>query len=166
MERVFMTEKPDKLQPALFGGLTIAIISSVPGLSFLNCFCCAGVMLGGYLSVYFYNKRLAEFESLQLETSDGVILGLLSGAFGAIFGMILSSIIGTNMQQQMQRLMEHSEDLPPELEDALIQLSNYQDGFVLIIINFVMSLLLYSIFAIIGALIGISLMNKQRKVLQ
>lgn len=157
-----MNGKPDKLQPALFGGLTIAIISTVPGLSFLNCFCCAGVMLGGYVAVYFYNKKLSEVESLKLESGDAVVLGLMSGAFGAIIGTLFSSLIGMNMQQQLQKMMDYSDQLPPEMEDALIQLSQYQEGFALVIFSFFLSLIIYSIFAIIGALIGVSILNKKR----
>lgn len=157
-----MTEKPDKLQPALFGGLTIAIISSVPGLSLINCFCCAGIMLGGYLAVYFYNKKLADYQDAELQSSDGLVLGLMSGAFGAIIGTIFSSLIGTNVQQQLNKLMEYSEELPPEVEDALMQLSQYQEGSMLLIMGFIISLVLYCLFATIGAMIGVSLMNRKK----
>ncbi|NOZ61822.1 MAG: hypothetical protein GXO74_09080 [Calditrichaeota bacterium] len=159
-----MNEKPDKMQPALFGGLTIALISSVPLISFVNCFCCAGVMFGGFVAVHFYNKKLVELETVKLESSDGVTLGLMSGAFGAIIGTIFSSLIGTNVQQQLQKMMDYSQELPPELEDALIRLSQYQEGFTLIILSFLLSLVIYSIFAIIGALIAVSLTNKRRIV--
>jgi len=104
-----MNKKPDKMQPALFGGLTIALISTVPILSFINCFCCAGVMLGGYVAVYFYNKKLVEMGTAKLDSNDGIILGLMSGAFGAIIGTIFSSLICTNIQQQLQKMMDYSE---------------------------------------------------------
>ncbi len=159
-----MQEKPDKIRPALFGGITIAIISTVPGLNFVNCFCCAGVIFGGFLAVYFYNKNLQQMENVQLTYNDGMVIGLMAGAFGAIIGSILSSVIGTNLQQQINKMMQYSEEFPPELEDALYKLSEEQSTMSLIIIGLIMSLIIYCIFALLGGIIGVSIFNKKKAV--
>jgi hypothetical protein len=157
-----MHEKPDKIRPALFGGLTIAIISSVPILNFVNCFCCAGVILGGLLSVYFYNKSLTSLGDITLSYGDGIILGLMSGAFGAIVGTIFSSFIGTNLQQQIRKLMEYSSDLPPEFNDALDMLNQYQEGFALIVLGLLISLIINCLFGMLGGILGVSLFAKKK----
>jgi len=156
-----MQEKPDKLRPALFGGLTIVILSNVPFLNFVNCFCCAGVMAGGFLSVYFYNKNLIEAEGISLTYNDAVHLGLMSAAFGAVIGTIVATIIGTNLQQQIDKMLEYSGEFPPEIQDALLRLSEDQSGFFLITLGLLISLLIYSIFAVIGAIIGVSILTKK-----
>ena len=157
-----MQEKPDKIRPALFGGLTIAIISTVPVLSLVNCFCCAGVILGGLLSVYFYNKSLAELAEVELTYSDGITLGLMSGGFGAIIGTIFSSIIGTNIQQTINKMMEYSSELPPEFAEALDMLGQHQEGFALIVLGLMMSLIIDCIFGMLGGILAVTLFTKKK----
>ncbi len=158
-----MPEKPDKLRPALFGGLTIAIVSTIPVLNFINCFCCAGVILGGLLSVYFYNKsQIGLGDASSLNDGDGIILGLMSGAFGAIIGTIFSSIIGTNLQQQLEKIMEYSSELPPEVNDALDMLSQHQEGIALIVLGLFISLIIDCLFGILGGILGVSLLAKKK----
>ena len=157
-----MQEKPDKIRPALFGGLTIAIISTVPVLSFVNCFCCAGVILGGFLSVYFYNKSVLELKEIELTHSDGIILGLMAGGFGAIIGTIFSSLIGTNLQQQIEKMMQFSDEFPPEFLDALDMLSQHQEGFGLIALGLMMSLIIDCIFGMLGGILGVTLFSRKK----
>ena len=157
-----MKEKPDKIKPALFGGLTIAIISTVPVINFINCFCCAGVILGGLLSVHFYNKNLAELPDIELTYADGIILGLMSGAFGAVIGTLFSSVIGTNIQQSIQKMMEYSSDMPQEFEEALDMLGQYQEGFGLVALGLMMSLIIDCIFGMLGGILGVSLLTKKK----
>ncbi|MBC8184759.1 hypothetical protein H8E88_27005 [candidate division KSB1 bacterium] len=157
-----MQEKPDKIKPALFGGLTIAIISTVPVINFINCFCCAGVILGGLLSVHFYNKSLAELADIELTYADGITLGLMSGAIGAVIGTLFSSVIGTNIQQSIQKMMEYSSDLPPEFEEALDMLGQHQEGFALIALGLMMSLIINCIFGMLGGILGVSLFTRKK----
>ena len=157
-----MQEKPDKIRPALFGGITIAIISTVPVINFINCFCCAGVILGGFLSVYFYNKSRVELEEIPLTHSDGILLGLMAGGFGAVIGTVFSSFIGTNLQQQIQKMMEMSDQLPPEFMEALDMLGEHQEGFALIALGLMMSLIIDCIFGMLGGILGVTLLNKKK----
>ena len=55
-----MPPKPDKLMPALYGGIVIGILSGVPGLNLINCLCCAGIMLGGIVSVYLWDPEYGD----------------------------------------------------------------------------------------------------------
>jgi hypothetical protein len=53
-----MPTQPSKFMPALYGGIIMAVISAVPVVNLVNCFCCAGIMLGGFLAVFFFKKEL------------------------------------------------------------------------------------------------------------
>ncbi len=86
-----MPEKPSKLMPALYGGIIIGVISGVPFLSFVNCLCCAGVIFGGVMAVFFYKKDLTP-EMPPLTNNDALTVGALAGLFGALFGNILAAI--------------------------------------------------------------------------
>ena len=66
-----MKEKPGMLMPALYGGIIMAVISTVPGLSLINCLCCAGVLLGGFMAVFFYKKELMP-DMPPMTSSDGI----------------------------------------------------------------------------------------------
>jgi hypothetical protein len=87
-----MPEKPSKLMPALYGGIIMGAISGIPFLNLVNCLCCAGVILGGFMAVFFYSKDLKPADP-PLTNSDGLQLGALAGVFGAIVGVALTVII-------------------------------------------------------------------------
>ncbi len=77
--------------PALYGGIVMGLISGIPFVNLINCFCCAGILLGGYLSVFFYKKDLPE--SVQLTNKDSLQLGALAGVFGAVISIVLSVLL-------------------------------------------------------------------------
>jgi len=63
----------------------MGLISGIPFLNFVNCCCCAGVLFGGFMAVFFYSKEL-KAGMAPLESSDGCswapwleCLALLSG---------------------------------------------------------------------------------------
>lgn len=154
-----MEERPDKLGPALIGGVVIGIISAVPVINLINCFCCAGVILGGMIAVRQYQQRLG---AMEISSSEGVTLGLMAGASGALFSTILTSMITGGVKHQIDQILEHSSKLPPEIEDALIQVQNLGGEMFFIIVGLVFSLIIYSIFGIIGGLIAVSILKRRQ----
>lgn len=154
-----MNERPDKLKPALMAGAVIGLISSIPVISLVNCFCCAGVILGGVLAVNLYRKELPGSE---LTATDGVMLGWMAGASGALFGTVLTSMITGGVKHQISKILEYSAELPPELEQALLRLQQMGSDMLFTILMLVVSLIIYSIFGIMGGLIGVSMQKKKR----
>lgn len=154
-----MEEKPDKLRPALIGGALIGMISAIPIINWINCFCCAGVIIGGILAVHLYNKNLKGFE---LTSSDGITLGLMAGASGALISTIITSMITGGVKRQIDRILEYSSEMPPEIEDALIRIQDMGGEMFFVIVGLVFSLIIYSIFGIIGGLIAVSIFKKKQ----
>jgi len=154
-----MEERPDKLQPALIGGALIGIISAIPVLSLINCFCCAGVIIGGILAVHLYNKNLG---GLELTSSDGVTLGLMAGASGAMISTILTAMITGGVKRQIEKILEYSSEMPPEIEDALIRIQEMGGDLFFSIIGLVLSLIIFSIFGVIGGLIAVSIFKRRQ----
>lgn len=154
-----MEERPDKLQPALIGGALIGIISAIPVLSLINCFCCAGVIIGGILAVHLYNKNL---DGLELTSSDGVTLGLMAGASGAMISTILTAMITGGVKRQIEKILEYSSEMPPEIEDALIRIQEMGGDLFFSIIGLVLSLIIFSIFGVIGGLIAVSIFKRRQ----
>lgn len=154
-----MSEHPDRLKPALIAGAFIGLISSIPVISLINCFCCAGVILGGVLAVNLYRKDL---QDSVLTSTDGVLLGWMAGASGALFSTVLTSMLTGGVKHQISKILEYSAEMPPELEEALLRLQQMGSDLFFTILMLVVSLIIYSIFGIIGGLIGVSVQKKKR----
>jgi hypothetical protein len=154
-----MEERPDKLRPALIGGALIGIISAIPVLSLVNCFCCAGVIIGGILAVHLYHKNLG---GLELTSSDGATLGLMAGASGALISTVLAAMMSGGVKHQIDKILEYSSEMPPEVEDALIRIQEMGGDLFFTIAGLVFSLIIFSIFGIIGGLIAVSILKKKQ----
>ena len=163
-----MPEKPNKLRVALISGAVIGAVSGIPGVSLINCCCCAGVWLGGMLAMYLYKQQFTE--GMQpLESSDALMLGLMSGVVGAFVSTILSVLIlvvlgpveaeflRSLLEKALERLAEEGSvpaDRVEQFRDQLEQ--SIQDSARIsgILGNLFITLIVYPIFSILGALLG------------
>jgi len=159
-----MPNRPGIVLPALYGGIIMGVISAVPGLSLLNCFCCAGIMLGGFLAVFFYKKDLTGGMPL-LTSSDGLKLGALAGVFGAIVTVILSKLVtmmlGGADERMVKDLIESmglADQLPPGTMEQIEQGMGAGLGFFQIVITFIID----PLFGLIGGLIGYSVFKEKQ----
>jgi len=154
-----MEERPDKLRPALIGGVFIGVISAIPVINIINCFCCAGVIAGGILAVHLYKKNLGPVE---MQYSDGVIIGLMAGASGALISTIIESAIGQSAGEVVNKLLDAYPEIPPEVEDILLQIQSTQGDLFFIIIGLIFALIIYSIFGVLGGVIAVSIFKKNK----
>src|SRR5918996_1366209 len=102
-----------KLQPALYGGLFIGVLSALPFVNIANC-CCLWVIGGGVLATYLMQQNFP----YPITAADGALVGLLAGVFGGIIGAVLSIPIDLMMgpvQQRMTERMLANPDLPAEM---------------------------------------------------
>jgi hypothetical protein len=153
-----MPEKPSKVLPALYGGLIMGAISGLPVISIVNCFCCAGILLGGFLSVMFYKNELTPTMS-PLTSSDCLQLGALAGVFGAITGTILHVITLLAMGDITSGIMLNifrNLNLPPEALDQIEErmAASGELAGLSTVISFGTSLLIDPLFGLLGGLIG------------
>jgi hypothetical protein len=158
-----MPEKPSKLMPALYGGIIMGAISGIPFVNLVNCLCCAGVMLGGFMAVFFYQKDLKPGDPT-LTNSDGLQLGALAGVFGAIVGVLLTIIlhfaIGVAAGEAMGKVIMSVYDkmgildkMPPE---AVEQMQQSMKDQALSPLTIIPAFIIDPLFGLIGGLIGYS----------
>lgn len=158
-----MPEKPSKLMPALYGGVIMGVISGIPFLNLVNCLCCAGVLLGGFMAVFFYQKDLTP-GSAPLTNSDGLQLGALAGVFGALVGLVLTVVfhfaLGAAAGEATGKIIMSMYDklgildkIPPEAVEQMQQSIREQALSPLTIIP---SFIIDPLFGLIGGLIGYS----------
>jgi len=156
-----MPEKPSKLMPALYGGIIIGLISGIPFLSLVNCLCCAGVVFGGVMAVFFYKKDLTP-QMPPLTNSDALAVGALAGLFGALFSNILAAVffytIGNIAGEATYKAVVGLYDsmgildkMPPE---ALEQMEQGMMEGGLSPVSVVTSFIIDPLFGLIGGLIG------------
>lgn len=165
-----MYEKPDKFIPALYGGLIIGFISSVPFLNLINCFCCAGIMLGGFLAIFFYKENFTP-DTPPFTAGDCMTVGVFAGLIGAvvavfleaIFHLIFGNVFGKFVLEQIQRM---DIQLPEESLDAIQKALEGGLTFSSIFISLIMGAILNSIFGMLGGLIGYNVYKPKPTVMQ
>src|SRR5687768_9838442 len=102
---------PSRLQPALFGGLFIGVLSALPFISALNACCCLWVIAGGVLTTYL----LQEGSPVPVTAGPAAVSGLIAGAIGAVIGFALGALIGLMLGGGADSLNQIPQaDLPPE----------------------------------------------------
>lgn len=144
--------------PSLYGGLLIATVWSVPGLNLLNCLCCAGVLLGGFLSVLLYQKDIGP-DMDQLTRDDCTNLGIYTGIIASVAAMIIQFVIqlvfGNIAIDMMMKLAERMKvDFPPELYQLIEQAKQQGPNIFGSIISMFITVIPNTLFAFLGALIG------------
>ena len=146
------------MQPALIGGVALGVASQIPLLNLLNCACCILVIGGGLLAAFLFFRE--EPPQAQTPYGDGAILGLLTGVIGAIVGTIVSipvqlalGAMGMGHMKQIEEALRNA-DLPPAATGLLSGLMGGGLSIASIIIGFFFSLVIDSLFAMIGGLIG------------
>jgi hypothetical protein len=155
---------PAKLQPALFGGVAIGVLSALPVVNVVNFCCCAWVVFGGALAVYLLQQN----HPAPISTGDGAVVGLMAGAIGAVVGTILSIPIALAMgpfqADILERVMQETRDLPPEVQSIFEQMRGSMTTGAALGIGFIFSLFFslcfYSIFGLFGGLLGSVMFRK------
>src|SRR5215216_26658 len=135
--------QPPKLQPALFGGLFIGVLSALPFVSAGNCFCCLWVIAGGLLATYLMQQN----HPYPIAAADGALVGLLAGLIGGVLGTLLSipvdMMMGPIQRQFMERILASNPDFPQEARSII---ENMNVGAAAIAFKLVLSVIVGLIF--------------------
>lgn len=142
---------------ATVGGITAAVMDSIPYLNFINCLCCLGIALGGVAALFYFRSQ-SPYEPVEFSKPALLHLGLLTGIIGAIATFILHyivfKIVGNWEIGFIKNLMENMDELPPFWDEFYTELeSGRYDGFTGPII-LVRSLILFPLFTYLGVLLG------------
>ena len=147
----------DRVQPALWGGVFIGVLSALPLINLGNCCCCLWVLLGGGLAAYLRQQGLP----YQIAAAEGALVGLMAGVVGALVNTVLSIplqlAIGPFQEQLMERILSQNPDMPPELRDAFGRATSRSGAW---IIGLLATLIIYPLFALLGGLLGAAIFKK------
>lgn len=146
-----------RYQPALLGGLFIGVLSLLPVVNLANC-CCLWVILGGMLTVYLDQQNTIT----PIETSKAAVGGLMAGGIGGVINgvgtMVTMYLVGAGQTEFMTQMLEGMRDAPPEAA-AFVQ--KLMSGPNLSILIFVITVPLYAVFGMLGALLGTAFFRKK-----
>ena len=145
-----------RLQPALFGGVFIGVLSSLPFVSGLNACCCLWVISGGVLTAYLLQQRMP----LPMTAADGALAGLMAGVIGALIAGVLSATIAAMTGMSGAETFEQlPQGMPPEVEQMFERVRALPPA-VWIILPFVIFLFVFPIFGMLGGLLGVAIFKK------
>ena len=152
---------PAKLQPALFGGLFIGVLSALPIINLGNCLCCMWVIGGGALAVYLMQQNYP----FAVQGADGALVGLLAGLIGgALDGLLvipLALAFGPMEQRIIQRALESTQDVPPEVRSMFDHLAQGGVLGLMAIIGVFVRAIVFGVIAMLGGLLGVALFKKK-----
>lgn len=156
-----MADAPAKLQPAVYGGLFIGVLSALPVVNAGNCCCCLWVVAGGALTAYLMQQN----HPFAIRAEDGALAGLLAGIFGGILGVLLSIPITLAMGPFQQRMMERiaaNPDFPDQYRSIVENMSRNAAGAVAVRLVFgVVNVAIDAVFGMLGGLLGVAIFKKK-----
>jgi hypothetical protein len=146
----------NRLQPALVGGLFIGVLSVLPHIR--SC-CCLWVVVGGALTVYVMQQG----RETPVESSEAALQGLLAGVIGGVLlvlalAMVPGSILGTDFADRVREAVEANSEAPPEARQIV---QNIVGGAGLSIILGIVTIPVYAVIGMLGALLGLPMFRKK-----
>lgn len=165
-----MSAAPNRLIPIVLSTVTMVFFSITPLISFINVFCCAGLIIGGFVGIFVYNKQLRN-TNYSLAYKDGVMIGLLSGILSSIIvtgiNVLISLFSDVNMINEIMKISEEIGYVIPSefmiyIEKISKEFETYGFSPTLTIVGFIMNLIIYPLFGILGGIIGVSIITRKR----
>jgi hypothetical protein len=154
----------DFVQPALMGGMFLGVLSSVPIIQAGNCFFCMWVLLGGGVATVMLTRQRPS----GISYGDGAFVGVLSGLVGAVVGTILqmsfraiASGLFESTQQQLEQMLQQIGAEGP-MRDWVLRSMSGEISTTTVTFTFFANLLAFSLFAMIGGILTIALLNKRK----
>jgi hypothetical protein len=146
-----------RLQPALFGGLFIGVLSALPFVNAANCCCCLWVIAGGVLAAYLRQQNAVH----GIPASEGALVGLMAGFIGGIVAVVLAipmqALTGPMQDQFIERVLSSNPDMPPEFRDMVTRAST---GGAVRAAGMVFTIIIDTVFGMLGGLLGVAMFKK------
>ena len=152
------------IQPALAGGMFLGLLSSLPIISLGNCVCCAWVLGGGALAALQISRQRPSGVSY----GDGAFVGVLSGLFGAVVATLVSiplRIISAGFLESQQQALEDAlrqMGVEGPLRDLWLRMASPEISVTTLLFTFFTNLLVYSLFAMIGGILALAILEKRK----
>jgi len=159
-----MQPKPPSVwQPALTAGFIFGFVSGIPLVGALNCMCCSLILGAGVTCSYL----MVRSSSIPLTVGRSAMGGALTGMFAALIWVItyaaISIILGGELMADFDKALERAAEINPEAREAARVLSGV-GAYVMLSIMLVLAFFFYTIFGILGGIIGRAIFERRPPV--
>jgi len=156
-------------ESSLIGGIVLGILSSLPLINLGNCMCCMWVLGGGALASFLMIRQNPDGPS-SVTYGDGAFVGVMSGVVGAVIATAFSlpfRLLASDALRTQQEAFKEVIDAYPTLEgpmrELLLRLVSPEISFAMLMTTLFINLLVFSLFAMIGGILMISVLKKDNK---
>lgn len=150
-------ERPGMFVPALIGGGIAGLLSGIP---LINCLCCLWIIGGGITAAYFFNRE----SSRPITPGDGAIVGVFAGLIAAVVDFFISiplaPLSNKFIQRFLERISQYAENMPEGWEQ-LMERGGMEMSASILLLNFAISAIVFSLFSALGGIIGVALFKKK-----
>jgi ABC-type antimicrobial peptide transport system permease subunit len=113
--------------------------------------------VGGALAAYLRQQN----NPYQIDAAEGAIVGLMAGVIGGVVYSLLSiplqMMAGPMQHEWMERILSSNPDVTPEMREMFERLTASSG---LRLIGMIISVVVYSIFGLLGGLIGVAMFKR------
>lgn len=155
------------LQPALIGGLSLGLLSSIPIVNLGNCVCCMWVIGGGALAAGLLGQQHPRGPRA-VTYGDGAFVGVLSGFVGAVIATLLSiplrlfaSETIREQQESLERLLDQAPEIEGSLRELILRMLSPEISPLTLLVTFFQYLLPFALFAMIGGILFVAILGRQ-----
>jgi hypothetical protein len=153
------------INAGLAGGFVAALLNAIPFLNFINCFCCAGIMLGGAFGLYYYDRQ--GFHKEYISTATAVTVGLVSGIMAAFISLFLEWMIyhtfGDWQLEMAKNIVEQMDEVPLYIEEMMTELEKSMGYGFLWASVFFRNVVVLPVFCLTGSLIMRIILMRNRR---
>jgi hypothetical protein len=164
---------PNRYLPSVIAGFGASVLSTVPGVKSFSC--CLIIPAAAYLSLYLYNRSTNNNSLIKLNRalSFGLTTGLVAAIFTTFFDLLISYITHTN---DLISGLPYSKDfmnqfnLGPLMEASVKLIENMakeieRNGFSALytVMISISNTLIFSVFGMLGGLLGMAILNKKNR---
>ena len=154
---------PDSKQSIILGAVVAALLST-SYLSFINCLCCAGMIIAGLLTVWHYTSN----NDLTVAPGKGAVMGLTAAAIGSFVAIFLNYVLIMMGIRADAAIMEFivglaGDNMPPDQLDEMRKQIETPATFGKHFLNGLIGVVVGGIFGAIGGAIGASVFKKGPK---
>lgn len=160
-----------KYLSALVCGFGAAVLTTIPGVQTIAC--CLLVPIASAISIFLYKK--SQQDLLKIQTGTGIFLGLLTAVFAALFAsgfeIIITYITRTSdlvtSMPQAEKVVKDmnlgpaAEESMKVLKQMISEIQSKGFSFLYAFLITTTNLITYSIFGMLGGLIGTAVINKR-----
>ncbi len=144
---------------AALAGLILGLLSSIPYVRNCNVVCFIWVLAGGTLATILLRN---EYQMPNVDIKDGAISGLLAGLIGALVSTVVDTVQWVLFKDrfiaELVTNLRSNDSVPVEAKSLVLAIVR-DSPYLLIFLSLVMHLILFSIFATLGGILGVRLIR-------